>query len=149
MSDYIQMNVWEMMIIRVFPSVRILQCWEISMWNFTHSSLDFFWTDIAIIFLLLIWVLLVLILSWDWKNGRIFYKHITKHFVFILPHRIRVGFSSPNDLMNSSDGVDSNPKIPDFEHVELWKIKIIQIARISQTMNWNWSSNLKNLPKMT
>ena len=45
--------------------------------------------------------------------------------------------------------VDSNLNVPDFEHVELWKIKIIQIARISQTMNWNWTSNLKNLPKMT
>ena len=74
---------------------------------------------LPMIFLLLIWILLVLILSWDWKNGRIFYKHITKHFVFILPHRIRVGFSSPNDVMNSSDGVNSNPDVPDFEHVEL------------------------------
>ena len=77
------------------------------MWNFTHSSLDYFWTDVANNFFFFIWVLLVLILSWDWKNGRIFYKHITKHFVFILPHRIRVGFSSPNnDVMNSSNSVD-------------------------------------------
>ena len=132
-----------------FFHLWILQCWEISMWNFTHSSLDYFWTDVANNFFFFIWVLLVLILSWDWKNGRIFYKHITKHFVFILPHRIRVGFSSPNDVMNSSDGVNSNPTVPDFEYVELWKIKIIRIARISQTMNRNWTSNLKNLPKMT
>ena len=74
---------------------------------------------LPMIFLLLIWILLVLILSWDWKNRRIFYKHITKHFVFILPHRIRVGFSSPNDVMNSSNSVNSNPNDPDFEHVEL------------------------------
>ena len=90
-----------------FFHMWILQCWEISMWNFTHSSLDYFWTDVANNFFFFIWVLLVLILSWDWKNGRIFYKHITKHFVFILPHRIRVGFSSPNnDVMNSSNSVD-------------------------------------------
>ena len=132
-----------------FFHLWILQCWEISMWNFTHSSLDYFWTDVANNFFFFIWVLLVLILSWDWKNGRIFYKHITKHFVFILPHRIRVGFSSHNDDMNSSNSVNSNPNVPDFEHVELWKIKIIRIARISQTMNRNWTSNLKNLPKMT
>ena len=145
------MNVWEMMIIRGFPSVNN-EYYNVERFQCETSPIPawiIFGLILPIIFLLLIWVLLVLILSWDWKNGRIFYKHITKHFVFILPHRIRVGFSSPNDVMNSSDGVNSNPNVPDFEHVELWKIKIIQIARISQTMNRNWTSNLKNLPKMT
>ena len=87
------------------------------------SSWIIFGLILPIIFLLLIWVLLVVILSWDWKNRRIFYKHITKHFVFILPHRTRVGFSSSpnNDVMNSSsDVVGSNPNnVPNFEHSEL------------------------------
>ena len=79
---------------------------------------------LPIIFLLFIWVLLVIILSWDWKNRRLFYKHITEHCVVILPHHIRVGFSSSNDVMNSSSNVGSNPNVPNFEHVELWKIKL-------------------------
>ena len=47
----------------------------------------FFGLIIPLLFILIVAILLGLILAWDWQYNRIFYKHITKNAVRILPLR--------------------------------------------------------------